>query len=129
MAGLAPLSLFALLVAGAKHIALDPDGAGPASTSPGHELLFGLMALLMLALYALVAAQRLAGRQHRLGEELRQAHASQDRTPCKDALTGLPNRLGLETLLRNAGANAERSGARVSLLFIGLDGFKSINDS
>ena len=131
MAALAPAALLGLLVVGARHATLDIELAGSNSAAPGHDLLFGLMALLMLALalYALVAQQRLAGRQHRLGEELRQAHASLDCTPYNDALTGLPNRLGLETLLRNAAASAERNGQRVSLLFIGLDGFKSINDS
>ena len=131
VATLQPVAMLALLVVGAGRITLDIDGAGSAAASSGDELLFGLMALLMLALalYARFAEQRLSGRQHRLGEELRQANASLDRTPYNDALTGLPNRLGLETLLRNAAANAERKSQRVSLLFIGLDGFKSINDS
>ena len=131
VAALAPTVMFGLLVAGASLVRLDIELAGANAAAPGHDLLIGLMALLMLALalYALVTEQRLAGRQHRLGEELRQAHASLDRTPYNDALTGLPNRLGLETLLRNAAASAERNGPRVSLLFIGLDGFKNINDS
>ncbi len=131
VAALQPAAMPALLIAGTDRLAPDPDAVGAATAAAGHELLFGLMALLMLALalYALVAEQRLSGRQHRLNEELRKAHASLDRTPYSDALTGLPNRLGLETLLRNAAADADRQGQRVGVLFIGLDGFKSINDS
>lgn len=46
-----------------------------------------------------------------------------------DPLTELPNRnLFLDRLLQ-ALVNAGREGSRVALLFIGLDGFKNINDS
>ena len=132
IAALPPAAVLGLLTWGAVRLQPEFDAAGGIGiASADHAVMFGLLALLMLALalYALVAEQRLASRQLRLGEELRQAHAHLDRTPYNDALTGLPNRLGLETLLRNAAAAAELTGRRVSLLFIGLDGFKSINDS
>jgi diguanylate cyclase (GGDEF)-like protein len=45
-----------------------------------------------------------------------------------DALTGLPNRSYLETLLAKAVERAEDSGAFVGVLFVDLDGFKTIND-
>ncbi|MEO7152178.1 MAG: bifunctional diguanylate cyclase/phosphodiesterase [Burkholderiaceae bacterium] len=130
LAALQPAALCGLLVLGAGAYPVEPDTASLGNAA-GNDVLFGLLAVLMLglALYALVVEQRLAGGQLRLGEALRQARASLDRTPYSDALTGLPNRLGLETLLRNAAAAAELRGHRVSLLFIGLDGFKSINDS
>jgi len=44
-------------------------------------------------------------------------------------LTGLLSRLGLEAALRKAAMQAENQGNRVALLVIGLDGFKSVNDS
>ncbi len=46
-----------------------------------------------------------------------------------DALTGLPNRLLMQDRFEQASAQAQRSNARVALLFLDLDGFKSINDT
>ncbi len=46
-----------------------------------------------------------------------------------DVLTELPNRALFEDRLDIAMAQGERSGARVALLMIDLDGFKAINDT
>ena len=46
-----------------------------------------------------------------------------------DALTGLPNRLLMQDRFEQAAAQAQRGNARVALLFLDLDGFKSINDT
>jgi diguanylate cyclase (GGDEF)-like protein/PAS domain S-box-containing protein len=46
-----------------------------------------------------------------------------------DPLTKLPNRLLLEDRLRQACARLRRDTSSVSVLFIDLDGFKSINDT
>ncbi|MFG6158763.1 diguanylate cyclase domain-containing protein [Halomonas sp. 1390] len=46
-----------------------------------------------------------------------------------DALTGLPNRALLDDRLRVAMAQADRSGQRLAVVFIDLDGFKAINDT
>lgn len=46
----------------------------------------------------------------------------------KDPLTGLPNRRHLRSVFPQAAAHAERSRKPLGLVFIDLDGFKSIND-
>ena len=46
-----------------------------------------------------------------------------------DALTGLPNRLLLQDRFEQAKAHASRANARLMLLFLDLDSFKSINDT
>jgi diguanylate cyclase (GGDEF)-like protein len=76
---------------------------------------------------------------HRLGRALgmsfgrlfaRAAHENgQVINPNADALTGLPGRAEVVKALDDAISGARRSGARVGVLFIDLDGFKDVNDT
>jgi diguanylate cyclase (GGDEF)-like protein len=103
----------------------------PAAAAPAGELLFALQALAMVALtlHAGRMERHLVGKHQVLGAQLKQANASLERTPLSDPLTGLLSRVGLEAALRKAASLAESQGQRVALLAIGLDGFKSVNDS
>ncbi len=47
----------------------------------------------------------------------------------QDPLTGLPNRLVLHDRLRDAVALARRHGRALAVLFLDVDGFKSVNDA
>jgi diguanylate cyclase (GGDEF)-like protein len=64
-----------------------------------------------------------------LGARLKQATATLQRSPLADPLTGLLSRAGIEAALRKAALAAETQGQRIVLLAIGLDGFRSVNDS
>ncbi len=45
-----------------------------------------------------------------------------------DTLTGLPNRRNLDLLAQGAAARSQRTGTQTAMLYLDLDGFKSIND-
>jgi len=103
----------------------------PGPAQPAGEMLLALLAagMSMLALQAWRMERRMVGRHQRLGAQLQQAHANLERTPYSDPLTGLLSRVGLEASLRSTATQAENQGSRLALLVIGLDGFKSVNDS
>lgn len=60
---------------------------------------------------------------------VRNLHAQLESQAVTDALTGLLNRRGFHQALESALARIERSGQRVAVLYLDLDGFKRINDS
>ncbi|WP_194724020.1 bifunctional diguanylate cyclase/phosphodiesterase [Noviherbaspirillum malthae] len=47
----------------------------------------------------------------------------------EDVLTGLPNRLWVQSFLPEAIGKAARGGKKLAILFIDLDGFKGVNDT
>lgn len=60
----------------------------------------------------------------------RKAHMAElERRSYEDALTGLPNRHWVNVYLPEAIARANEGQTMLALLFIDLDGFKSVNDS
>ncbi len=61
--------------------------------------------------------------------ELTEREAQAQRQADRDGLTGLYNRRKMADLLETAVADAVRTGQRVGLLFIDLDGFKGVNDA
>ena len=66
---------------------------------------------------------------HRMILQLANARERARHLATHDQLTGLPNRSLFHDRLSQALAAAQRSRQRLSLLFLDLDGFKSINDS
>ena len=52
-----------------------------------------------------------------------------ERRSNEDVLTGLPNRLWVQSFLPDAVAQTSRSGKKLGVLFIDLDGFKKVNDT
>ncbi|QNH08282.1 EAL domain-containing protein [Pseudomonas sp. B11D7D] len=60
---------------------------------------------------------------------VRNLHAQLESQAVTDSLTGLLNRRGFHLALESALARIERSGQRVAVLYLDLDGFKRINDS
>lgn len=58
-----------------------------------------------------------------------QARKELEREARHDALTGLFNRRAMDAMLPLAQARADRSSLQMALMFIDLDGFKSINDT
>jgi diguanylate cyclase (GGDEF)-like protein len=61
--------------------------------------------------------------------ELKEREAQAQQQADRDGLTGLYNRRKLGELLKTAVADALKHGQRVGVLFIDLDGFKSVNDA
>ncbi|UTH35678.1 EAL domain-containing protein [Pseudomonas sp. KHPS1] len=60
---------------------------------------------------------------------VRNLHAQLESQAVTDSLTGLLNRRGFHLALESALARIERSGQRIAVLYLDLDGFKRINDS
>jgi diguanylate cyclase len=95
---------------------LDPDWLALVVTATSFAVLVGTLALLGFHTSSLSVSLKRATRQlHYLGTH--------------DALTKLPNRQQLSLRIAQAIAECTRKESTFAVLFIDLDGFKSINDS
>jgi len=65
----------------------------------------------------------------RLRRSLRRAETELEQRSFRDGLTGLPNRLMFDGMLAQAVQHADAAKQRLAVLFIDLDGFKSVNDT
>ena len=86
-------------------------------------------AILSVAIVVSVLDRRMQERTTGLSHSLQQANEKLTYLALHDSLTGLPNRLLLEDRLVQAVEKAQRSRSRFALLFMDLDGFKTINDA
>ena len=94
-------------------------------------LLIGGAAVSMLAvtLVASILDARLQSRTAGLVTSLKEANIELQRIALMDGLTRLPNRLLLSDRLQQAISRARQDGHLIALLFVDLDGFKTVNDS
>jgi diguanylate cyclase (GGDEF)-like protein len=93
----------------------------PFQDLPDGQVFVFIMTLCVLMVGGLLVAAALA--------ERRQSEMRLNMLANHDPLTGLPNRAYLHDFLNLTLARAQRSTSQVSLLFVDLDRFKSINDS
>ena len=101
----------------------------PAAAMPGGAALV-ISALVLLLAAVVQRAQRELGRQAaRIRGELESARQALVHQAFHDALTALPNRAKVLAQLQELLPAAAREGQEVAVMFIDLDGFKSINDT
>jgi diguanylate cyclase len=103
------------------------------SVSLNHLGLFSGSSLALLAtvgsVFLLGVLLMLSVLESRLRAELHSAAGRIDDATHNDALTALPNRASFERRLEQAANRADAEGKSVALLFIGVDGFKPVNDT
>jgi diguanylate cyclase (GGDEF)-like protein len=97
----------------------------------GHgEVLLGLLLLVavLLSVTAVLARRQWQSRQ-RLRQRLASAHSELSDLRGRDPLTGLVSRETLEEELAATVTGAEAAGRSVCVAYLGLDGFRAINDA
>jgi len=101
------------------------------TTSLGLAANVPVMAGLCVAVFAVICLRMiwLISRITDQSLELKENEANLRHMAFHDELTGLPNRLLLRDLVKQALASTTRSGRGVALCFGDLDGFKTINDT
>lgn len=94
-------------------------------------ILVSVVALTILGITLLVSLfdARLQARTALLASSLAQANQELAQLALHDTLTRLPNRVLLEDRLEQAISKANREGTSFALLFMDLDGFKTVNDA
>lgn len=94
-------------------------------------VLVGMMAFSVLGITLLVSMfdARLQAKTSLLATSLAAANRELARLALHDTLTRLPNRVLLEDRLEQAINKAKREGSFFALMFMDLDGFKTVNDA
>ena len=111
----------------------------PVSTMAHHEgingswlaVLVSVVTLAILGITLLVSMldARLQARTSLLASSLAEANRELAQLALQDTLTRLPNRILLEDRLDQAINKADREGTHFALMFMDLDGFKTVNDA
>ena len=109
------------LIAGAIAIWLTAEGSGPFARD---DPVAGLVSLQVFLGVILLTELALAAVRHERGV----ADAELRRLALYDRLTNLPNRTLLSDRIRQAAGSAERRDTEISVLFVDVDRFKTIND-
>ena len=107
----------------------------PVSTMAHHEgingswlaVLVSVVALAILGITLLVSIGQ--ARTSLLASSLAEANRELAQLALQDTLTRLPNRILLEDRLDQAINKADREGTHFALMFMDLDGFKTVNDA
>ncbi|MDX3893826.1 putative bifunctional diguanylate cyclase/phosphodiesterase [Pusillimonas sp.] len=87
------------------------------------------IAVLAIALVITVLDSRHASRTGALNLSLHKANKALEHMALHDVLTHLPNRALLEDRIEQARQTALRNNTRFTILFMDLDGFKTVNDA
>ena len=111
-----------------RWVAVPWDAVSPAAAGTvSGDTLFALATLAVPSLIALLLLSSILESQFKAA--LRRAREELQVAAQTDPLTGLPNRAMFETWLLRATTRADRQKQRVALLFINLDGLKTVNES
>ena len=87
------------------------------------------LAVLTITLLASILDSRLEARTAELSRSLTQANRELTHLALHDTLTGLPNRVMLAERIGNAMRRVDSQGGSFALMFMDLDGFKTVNDA